>query len=68
MLTDLPTVDGVELAARYLPSNSRNQVGGDRYDAFCDHDGDLVLVIGDVTGHDITAAAATATATASSDE
>ena len=33
-------------------------IGGDWYDAFLQPDGDTVLVIGDVMGHDIEAAAA----------
>ena len=33
-------------------------IGGDWYDAFLQPDGDTVLVIGDVMGHDIEAAGA----------
>ncbi|MFC9128093.1 SpoIIE family protein phosphatase [Streptomyces sp. NPDC057099] len=56
LLTDLPDVPGIELAAHYQPAQHTAEVGGDWYDAFLLHDGDLVLVIGDVTGHDIQAA------------
>jgi hypothetical protein len=57
LLTDLPVLPGLELAARYLPSSDRDQVGGDWFDAFADDRGGAVLVIGDVTGHDVQAAA-----------
>ncbi|MFC9682989.1 SpoIIE family protein phosphatase [Streptomyces sp. NPDC056948] len=56
LLTDLPDVPGIELAAHYQPAQHTAEVGGDWYDAFLLHDGDLALVIGDVTGHDIQAA------------
>ncbi|WP_369268813.1 SpoIIE family protein phosphatase [Streptomyces sp. R11] len=56
LLTDLPTVEGLELAAHYRPAQRAAEVGGDWYDAFLLDDGDLALVIGDVTGHDIQAA------------
>ncbi|WFE34127.1 SpoIIE family protein phosphatase [Micromonospora sp. WMMD975] len=57
MLPVLPTVPGIELAARYLPAADRVEVGGDWYDAFVQPDGELVAAIGDVAGHDIEAAA-----------
>ncbi|WP_089156911.1 SpoIIE family protein phosphatase [Micromonospora sp. NBS 11-29] len=57
MLPTLPSVPGIELAARYLPAADRVEVGGDWYDAFVQPDGDLVAAIGDVAGHDIEAAA-----------
>lgn len=56
LLTDLPDVAGIELAAHYEPAQHTAEVGGDWYDAFLLDDGDLALVIGDVTGHDIQAA------------
>ncbi|UUA04481.1 SpoIIE family protein phosphatase [Streptomyces koelreuteriae] len=56
LLTALPDVPGIELAAHYQPAQHTAEVGGDWYDAFLLHDGDLALVIGDVTGHDIQAA------------
>ncbi|HVE64520.1 MAG TPA: GAF domain-containing SpoIIE family protein phosphatase [Mycobacteriales bacterium] len=56
MLTVLPPVDGLQLAARYQPAGSGSQVGGDWYDAFSLPDGSTALVIGDVSGHDIGAA------------
>ncbi|MER8160436.1 SpoIIE family protein phosphatase [Streptomyces sp. NPDC094472] len=56
LLTDLPAVPGLELAAHYQSAQRAAEVGGDWYDAFFLDDGDLALVIGDVTGHDIQAA------------
>jgi PAS domain S-box-containing protein len=50
--------DNLELSVRYRPANQGVSIGGDWYDAFLQPDGDTVLVIGDVMGHDIEAAAA----------
>jgi serine phosphatase RsbU (regulator of sigma subunit) len=50
--------DELELAVRYRPATQGMSIGGDWYDAFLQPDGDTVLVIGDVMGHDIEAAAA----------
>jgi anti-sigma regulatory factor (Ser/Thr protein kinase) len=58
MLTRPPEPDHIQIAVRYLPAAPTVQVGGDWYDAFLDRDGNTVLVIGDVMGHDIAAAAA----------
>ncbi|BDZ41721.1 hypothetical protein GCM10025865_10200 [Paraoerskovia sediminicola] len=57
MLTDLPPVAGLELAATYSPATRADQVGGDWYDAVVIDDQASVLMIGDVTGHDMGAAA-----------
>ncbi|MEU8178927.1 SpoIIE family protein phosphatase [Microbispora hainanensis] len=57
LLAPLPQVGHLEMAARYLPAPVGSQVGGDWYDAFLLPDGVPALVIGDVVGHDITAAA-----------
>jgi len=57
MLTELPDLADVELAAVYAPAAAGHQVGGDWYDALRHPDGSTLLVIGDVTGHDISAAA-----------
>src|SRR3954471_3034743 len=54
-VTDLP---GISAAARYLVSGSAAQVGGDWYDLFELPDGAVGVAIGDVMGHDVTAAAA----------
>lgn len=57
LLTPLPRVDHLRLAARYLPAAEGSQIGGDWYDAFLLADGVTALVIGDVAGHDVPAAA-----------
>ncbi|MBW6432360.1 SpoIIE family protein phosphatase [Actinoplanes hulinensis] len=57
MLTDLPEIPGVELHARYLPAQDGAAVGGDWYDAFVQPDGSVIVAVGDVSGHDIEAAA-----------
>jgi PAS domain S-box-containing protein len=58
LLTALPEPAQLELAARYRAAAREAQVGGDWYDAFQQPDGATVLVIGDVMGHDVGAAAA----------
>ncbi|MBK3643116.1 SpoIIE family protein phosphatase [Streptomyces sp. MBT33] len=57
LLAPLPQPGRLRLAARYQPAPVGSQVGGDWYDAFELKDGALALVIGDVVGHDLTAAA-----------
>ncbi|MEO9138160.1 MAG: SpoIIE family protein phosphatase [Jatrophihabitans sp.] len=57
MLSRLPTIDGVDLAARYRTAAETEKVGGDWYDVVAGRDGTVALVIGDVVGHDIVAAA-----------
>lgn len=58
MLPELPALPGLQLASRYLPwSPTDEQVGGDWYDAIALPDGGVLLLIGDVAGHDIEAAA-----------
>ncbi|WP_380171135.1 SpoIIE family protein phosphatase [Kineococcus sp. DHX-1] len=57
LTTDLPQVGGLELVARYVAAHTEDQVGGDWYDGVLLPDGTTLLVIGDVAGHDITAAA-----------
>jgi PAS domain S-box-containing protein len=49
--------DNLELAVRYRPAVQDVAIGGDWYDAFLQPDGGTVLVIGDVMGHDLEAAA-----------
>ncbi|MGX1562483.1 SpoIIE family protein phosphatase [Streptomyces sp. NPDC055506] len=57
LLAPPPQPGSLRLAARYQPAPAGSQVGGDWYDAFERKDGTLALVIGDVVGHDLTAAA-----------
>jgi serine phosphatase RsbU (regulator of sigma subunit) len=58
LLPDLPQVDHLQITSRYTPAQAIAQVGGDWYDAFVLPQGDTVLAIGDVTGHDLQAAVA----------
>ena len=58
LLTEPPELDDVAVVVRYLPAAEAARVGGDWYDAFQQRDGGLVVVIGDVVGHDTAAAAA----------
>jgi DNA-binding response OmpR family regulator/anti-sigma regulatory factor (Ser/Thr protein kinase) len=53
----LPRVPGAIVAARYLPGSSEAEVGGDWYDAIVGAGGRLYLVIGDVVGKGVRAAA-----------
>jgi len=57
LLVEPPPVRGLQISARYRPAG-RDEVGGDWYDAFPRRSNQIALVIGDVVGHDITAAAA----------
>jgi len=58
LLTPPPKADGLDLAVRYRSALEQVQVGGDWYDAFVLPDGRLTVAVGDVTGHDLDAAAA----------
>lgn len=58
LLTAPPSTGPHEVAVRYEPASETAKVGGDWYDSFTQPDGSLALVIGDVTGHDLEAAAA----------
>jgi GAF domain-containing protein len=57
LLTSPPAVDGVRLATRYEAAHHADYVGGDWYDAIAVDRTRLALVIGDVTGHSVEAAA-----------
>jgi serine phosphatase RsbU (regulator of sigma subunit) len=57
LLPRLPQPESLELAAHYRPAASRDQVGGDWYDAVVMPSGATSLMVGDVVGHDIEAAA-----------
>ncbi|MFD3546962.1 SpoIIE family protein phosphatase [Streptomyces sp. NPDC058655] len=48
---------GIEIAHRYLPASDVNEVGGDWYDVLPLSGGRAALLIGDVMGHGIAAAA-----------
>ena len=57
MLTEPPRPEGLDIGVRYRPAAREAQVGGDWYDAFLSPNGATTLVVGDVTGHDVDAAA-----------
>ncbi|WSN45753.1 SpoIIE family protein phosphatase [Streptomyces sp. NBC_01334] len=57
LLPQLPVLPGLEMTARYVPAPDASSVGGDWYDAFALADHAHALVIGDVVGHDLDAAA-----------
>jgi hypothetical protein len=52
-LTETP---GIELAYSYVPANTASEIGGDWFDVVRQPDGRVVLIVGDVSGHDIHAA------------
>ncbi|MEH0936973.1 ATP-binding SpoIIE family protein phosphatase [Micromonospora psammae] len=53
----LPALPRLRIAARYDPGVDGNAAGGDFYDAFLLPTGGLGVVLGDVAGHDVQAAA-----------
>jgi serine phosphatase RsbU (regulator of sigma subunit) len=57
LLSEPPRRPQLEIAVRYRPAAREAEVGGDWYDAFVTAPGETTLVVGDVTGHDWTAAA-----------
>jgi sigma-B regulation protein RsbU (phosphoserine phosphatase) len=58
LLTPPAQPESLEIAVRYRPAATNMHVGGDWYDAFQQPDGATQLVIGDVVGHNVDAAAA----------
>lgn len=59
---ELPTIPGVEAAARFRPGGEGSAVGGDFYDLFNTGRNDWAIVMGDVCGKGADAAAVTALA------
>ena len=57
MLSRLPEVPHLDMAATYSPATRSDQIGGDWYDAVAVDDDVTMFMIGDVTGHDMRAAA-----------
>jgi GAF domain-containing protein len=53
----IPAVAGLRVAVRYQPARTGHQIGGDWYDVIPLPGGRAGLVVGDVQGHDIHAAA-----------
>jgi GAF domain-containing protein/anti-sigma regulatory factor (Ser/Thr protein kinase) len=52
----LPSMEGVQVSARYLPGTAVVDVGGDWYDTIPLQDGRLAFVVGDVVGKGVVAA------------
>ena len=57
LMPRLPRPENLTLAARYLPAATLDQIGGDWFDAVVMPNGRTAIMIGDVIGHDISAAA-----------
>jgi PAS domain S-box-containing protein len=53
----IPQVTGLQIGYRYRPASRTAEVGGDWFDAIPLEGGQTALVVGDVTGHSIQAAA-----------
>jgi serine phosphatase RsbU (regulator of sigma subunit)/anti-sigma regulatory factor (Ser/Thr protein kinase) len=53
----LPSIDGLDVAARYLPGTTGVEVGGDWFDVIELENGRVGLVVGDVVGKGVQAAA-----------
>lgn len=58
LLPELLAIEGIESGAVYTSAAQGVEVGGDWYDLIDRPDGSVILTIGDVTGHNISAAAA----------
>jgi serine phosphatase RsbU (regulator of sigma subunit) len=56
LLPDVPSVEGVEVAARYVAGVDELEVGGDWYDLIPGPSGRWVFVVGDVSGQGLPAA------------
>jgi Stage II sporulation protein E (SpoIIE)/PAS fold len=52
----IPQVPGLQLAYRYVPAQTSAEIGGDWFDVIPLPAGRCALTVGDVTGHDISAA------------
>ena len=57
LLPATPAIDGLEIAVRYLPATSGLGFGGDWYDIVDLDDGRTTVIVGDIPGHGIEAAA-----------
>lgn len=57
LLTEPPHVPGLQICARYRPAGT-DEIGGDWYDVVSLGQGRIGVMVGDVVGHDIIAAAA----------
>lgn len=59
VLDEAPEFAGIDVLSRYRPAKG-SQLGGDWWDAFWLSDGRVVLAVGDVAGHGVSAATAMA--------
>ncbi|MFF7248995.1 PP2C family protein-serine/threonine phosphatase [Embleya sp. NPDC008237] len=50
------SLPGIEVATRYFPAEQDSKVGGDWYDALALPGGDVLLAVGDMSGHGVAAA------------
>jgi PAS domain S-box-containing protein len=57
LLPELPDIPGIQAAAHYVSASTAADVGGDFYDLLQLPDGSIGIVVGDVVGHDVAAAA-----------
>jgi Stage II sporulation protein E (SpoIIE)/GAF domain len=57
LLGDIPTLAGIQTLARYIPATKAPSVGGDWYEGLLIADSKMAVVVGDVTGHGVAAAA-----------
>jgi serine phosphatase RsbU (regulator of sigma subunit) len=57
LLPSIPVIAGLDIAVRYLPSATAIGFGGDWYDVVALDDHRAAIVVGDVVGHGIAAAA-----------
>ncbi len=57
LLGTLPLLPSTDISARYITASSETTVGGDWYEGLLLGDGRVALIVGDVVGHGITAAA-----------
>ena len=57
LLGDLPALAGLDTAAHYLPAGRTTAVGGDWYEGLLLDNDKVALVVGDVVGHGLAAAA-----------
>ncbi len=55
--THLDRLHDIEVGARYFPGAEGTEIGGDWYDVINDGDGTFTVVVGDVVGRGVTAAA-----------
>jgi serine phosphatase RsbU (regulator of sigma subunit) len=56
LLPDVPRMDGVEVAARYVAGVEELEVGGDWYDVITRPSGRCVFIVGDISGRGLPAA------------